>query len=87
MTLNVFLYDEILADELGHVGHIASRLGTPGRTVARVLYRVLGPYMAAGMPEVAHLFGGELRAELAGPFRLFEMAGALPDRACVVATM
>jgi hypothetical protein len=81
------LYDEILADELGHVGHIASRLGRFGRAVARGLYRLLGPRLAGAMPEMVQLFGPALRQRLAEPFPLGAMADELPDRALVVATM
>ena len=81
------LYDEILADELGHVGHIASRLGRRGRAVTRAFYHVLGPYFARSMPELERLFGPEIRPRLAAPFPLDAMARELPDRALVVAAM
>jgi hypothetical protein len=81
------LYDEILADELGHVGHIASRLGRFGRAVTRGLYRLLGPRFAGAMPELVGLFGPGLRRQLAAPFPLVAMADELPDRALVVAAM
>lgn len=56
------LYDQILTDELGHVDYITMQLGRFGRAVMRALYRVLGPQLAASMPEIAALFGrGELR--------------------------
>lgn len=81
------LYDEILGDELGHVGHLASRLGRRGRAAARAIYRWLGPQMGGGMPELDRLFGDELRSRLAGACPIDAMARELPDRALVVATM
>jgi hypothetical protein len=81
------LYDEILGDELGHVGHIASRLGHAGRAVTRMLYRLLGPQLAGAMPEIVRLFGPALRRRATEPFPLDAMARELPGRALVVAVM
>jgi hypothetical protein len=73
------LYDEILADEIGHVGLIAA-LASPGqRRLMRVLYRVLGPRMAGALPELVALEGrAELARRFAAPFRLDAMAAELP---------
>ena len=80
------LYDEILGDEIGHVGHIAARLGPTGRSVMRGLYRVLTRRAAAGLPELEALFGRRALADLfRAPFRLEEMVAELPGRAYATA--
>ncbi len=80
------LYDEILGDEIGHVGFIASVLGARGRALMRGLYRMLGVRLAGQLPELLALCG---RAELAGrfraAFRLDELAAELPGRAYAAA--
>jgi hypothetical protein len=53
------LYDQILSDEIGHVGYVTRRLGPAGRAVMRGLYRLLGPYFVATLPELTALFGRE----------------------------
>src|SRR5262249_36009278 len=79
------LYDEILGDELGHVGFIAAQLGRRKRALMRGLYRVLGPHLVAQMPEVIELFGrAELRRRFAA-FRLEEMVAELPELAYAAA--
>jgi len=80
------LYDEILGDEIGHVGYIAARLGPARRSVLRGLYRVLTRSAAAGLPELAALFGRRALAEhFRAPFCLEEMASELPGRAYAAA--
>ena len=65
------LYDQILTDETGHVEYITLRLGRAGRAAMRRLYRVLGPHLAASMPELGALFGrAELRRRFSAEFRL-----------------
>jgi hypothetical protein len=81
------LYDEILADELSHVGYIAAQLGPWGKKLTRGLYRVLAWRMAARMPEVRLLFG---RAELERRFSHFDldaMVAEFPDRTYAAATI
>jgi hypothetical protein len=74
------LYDQILTDEIGHVGYIALRLGRAGRAIMRALYRVVGPRLAGSMPELVRLFGrDEIRARFAVEFRLDELMHGLPD--------
>jgi len=64
------VYDEILADEIGHVGLITARLGPTGRRVMRRLYRLLGHRVAMQSRELAALFEGrDLRSRFAA-FRL-----------------
>jgi hypothetical protein len=81
------LYDEILADEIGHVGFIAAQLGRRGRWLMRRLYRTLGPRMAAQMPELVALLGRqEVARRFAADFRLAAMAAELPGRAFAAAS-
>ncbi len=73
------LYDEILADEIGHVGYVTRQLGRPGRAAMRALYRLLAPFFAGAMPELPRLFGPTaLRARFAAEFRLDELADGVP---------
>jgi hypothetical protein len=76
------LYDEILADELCHVGFIAAHLGPTGRALMRGLYRLGALRLAAQMPEVVLLLGrAELRRRVRQPFRLRDMVAEFPERA------
>jgi hypothetical protein len=68
------LYDEILADELSHVGFVAAQLRPTGRRLMLTLYRVFGLRLALQMPELARLFS---RAELQREFASFDL-----DRMC-----
>ena len=80
------LFDEILGDELGHVGYIASELGPRKRALMRGLYRLLGPRLAAAMPEVVQLLGRrDITRRFAAPFPLGAMVAALPGRAFAAA--
>jgi len=82
------LYDEILGDEVSHVGFVAAQLGRRGRALMRGLYRVLGARLAAGMPEVVRLFGRpELRRRFRAPFRLDAMVAEFPRLAFAAATI
>jgi hypothetical protein len=82
------LYDEILADEIGHVGFIASQLGRRGRWLMRTLYRTLGPQMAAQMPELVALLGWRnVLDRFAAEFRLDTLAAELPGRAFAAAAI
>ena len=80
------LYDEILADEIGHVGYIAWRLGPSGRSVMRALFRYLGPLMAGQLPELVRLVGHrEIARRFACSFRVDELVAQLPGRAYAAA--
>jgi hypothetical protein len=82
------LYDEILGDEIGHVGHIAAVLGPAGRAVMRGLYRVLSGRLAGQLPELVAVCGRqELARRFAAEFRLDTMAVELPGRAYVEASV
>jgi hypothetical protein len=74
------LYDEILADEICHVGYITAQLGPIGLHVMRALSYLLGPWLAQ-MPELTMLFD---RADLARRFASFDvdaMAAEVGDKA------
>jgi hypothetical protein len=80
-------YDQILADEIGHVGYIALMLGRGGRALMRTLYRVGGPHLAGSMPELVRLFGtDDLRRRFRGEFRLDALIRDLPGGAYAAAT-
>jgi hypothetical protein len=80
------LYDEILADEIGHVGFIAARLGRGGRALTRALYRMFGRGLVAQMPEVVASVGrARLAAMFHAPFRLETMAADFPGLAFAAA--
>jgi hypothetical protein len=82
------LYDEILADEIGHVGYLAAVLGPAGRAVMRGLYRVLGHRLAGQLPELVRLFGRrELARRFPATFSLDAMAAELSGRAYAAATI
>lgn len=49
------LFDEILGDEIGHVGYVAAKLGPGGRRIMRRLYAALGPRLVSQMPEIERL--------------------------------
>jgi len=80
------LFDEILGDEIGHVGFIAAQLGPVRRPIMRGLYRVLGFGMAAQMRELVAVIGRrELKRRFRAPFRLEAMAAELPGLAFAAA--
>ena len=82
------LYDEILADEIGHVGYIASVLGPAGRSMMRRLFRLLGLRLACQLPELVALYGAAaLKGTFAAEFRLDALAAELPGRAYAAATI
>jgi hypothetical protein len=83
------LYDEILADEIGHVGYIiASMLGPTGRSLMRRLFRLLGVRLACQLPELVALYDREaLVRAFAAEFRLDALAAELPGRAYAAATI
>jgi hypothetical protein len=82
------LYDEILADELSHVGFIACRQGRTGRALMRSLYRLLGHRLATQMPELVALFGRDgLRRRFRAPFHLDAMVDEFPQLAYAAATI
>src|SRR5262249_61259162 len=80
------LYDQILTDEIGHVGYVTLMLGRTGRRVMRALYGVVGGRLAAGMPELVRLFGrNELARRFRAEFRLDDLMRELPGGAYAAA--
>jgi hypothetical protein len=77
------LFDEILADEISHVGLVEARLGRWGRGVMRGLYaRLAHPAMRRMGPEVVALFGPDrLRAAVHAPFDQGALASQFPKTA------
>jgi hypothetical protein len=77
------LYDDILADEICHVGLIEARLGGVGRALLRALYRLLATRMVRSMsPETRVLLGAEtLGRALRAPFRQARLAAEFPQTA------
>jgi hypothetical protein len=51
------LYDEILTDEIGHVGYCAARCSDFGRSVMRLLYRPIARLFAKQTPEILRVVG------------------------------
>jgi hypothetical protein len=70
------LYDEILADEVSHVGYVAARLGPAGRRTMRRLFAVIGPRLMRQSAEVGTLFS---REEVAAWFRGFHLEPILDE--------
>jgi hypothetical protein len=77
------LFDEILADEICHVGLVDARLGRAGRALLRGLYRALAARMLRSMsPESCALLGREALAEaLRAPFDQARLAAEFPETA------
>ncbi len=76
------LFNEILADEICHVGLVDAGLGRFGRTVMRGLYRLVGRRMALGTPEfVAAIGRKEILRRLAEPFDQRSLAAQFPETA------
>ncbi len=83
------LYDEILADEIGHVGFIAAKLSPRWRSLARFLAReVAWRSIVGSVPEVVALLGrSELRRLLARRFDVEREAASFPGRAYAAAAL
>lgn len=79
------LYDEILADEISHVGCIAAQLGPTGRRLMRAVCWWVGMRLARQMPELLELFDAAELARRFRGFRLDVLASEHPDRAYVAA--
>lgn len=73
------LYNEILADEIGHVGFIAARLDNRGRNSMRWLYVRLSSTLASQFGEMVALFGRDEIARRFSEFHLAEAAAELPQ--------
>jgi hypothetical protein len=77
------LYDDILADEICHVGLIEARLGRAGCALMRGLYRALAPRMVRSLsPEAFAVLGREAIARALGArFDQARLAAAFPQTA------
>jgi hypothetical protein len=75
------LYDEILADEISHVGYVAAQLSRRGRAVMRWLYRRVGFGMVRQMPELTLLFGADDLQRRLRHFRHDALLAEYPDKA------
>ncbi len=72
------LYNEILTDEIGHVGYCAASCSRAGRATMRRLYPIIGRFMAHATPEIAHVLSmSEVKALLDAPFDLDRLAADL----------
>jgi len=82
------LFDEILADEICHVGLIEARLGRLGRAAMRALYRWLAPRIAPRLaPECEQLFGqGALARAMRVRFDQAALAAEFPRTAYAFAS-
>jgi hypothetical protein len=79
------LYNEILADEIGHVGFIAARLDERGRSMTRRLYARLSSTLASQFSEIDALFGSSEMARRFSAFHLADEAAELPTLAFAAA--
>jgi hypothetical protein len=79
------LYNEILADEIGHVGFIAARLDEHGRSMMRRLYARLSTTLASQIREIDALFGSAQMARRFSAFHLADAAAELPTLAFAAA--
>ena len=75
------LYNEILTDEIGHVGYCAASCTPRGRSAMRRLYPLIGRYIIHGTPELAITLGrDEIRSHLDAPFDLDNYAAQVDVR-------
>ncbi len=83
------LYDEILADEVGHVGFIAAKLSPRWRALTRFLARQIAWRSIVGSaPEIVTLVGvAELRRLLLQRFDVEREVGSFGDRAYAAAAL
>ncbi len=78
------LYDEVLADEVSHVGYFAARLSPLRRRIMRGLTPIVAAVIAKQTPEILSLFSRkELTKSLKAPYLLDKIAAEFPDRAYV----
>ncbi|HTR79381.1 MAG TPA: hypothetical protein VMH39_14790 [Gemmatimonadaceae bacterium] len=73
------LYDEILADEIGHVGYCAARCSPIGRRIMRALYPHLGRLVARQTPEILLVIDRhDLHERLDRPFDIAALTREVP---------
>lgn len=83
------LYDEILADEVGHVGFIAAKLSPRWRAITRLLARDFAwRSILSSVPEIVTLFGErEIRRRLRAEFDVEREARSFGGRAYAAACL
>lgn len=80
------LYNEILTDEIGHVGYCASRCTTAERAVMRRIYPYIGRFFARQTAEITLLIDPKhLHARLDRPFNVDELTADLNNETYLVA--
>ena len=79
------LYDEILGDEISHVGYVSAQMGSGGRRLMRWLYRRFGVRLAIQMPELVALFGAAELARRFADFRLDALVAEAGEKAYAAA--
>ncbi|BBY06725.1 hypothetical protein [Mycobacterium noviomagense] len=80
------LYNEILTDEIGHVGYCAARCTPVERALMRWLYPRIGRLVARQTAEISRLVDPkELHARLDRPFDVADLAAGLPNETFLAA--
>jgi hypothetical protein len=80
------LYDEILTDEIGHVGYCAARCTPVERALMRWLYPRIGRLFARQTVEISRLIDPKtLYARLDRPFDVAKLASGLPTETFLAA--
>jgi len=80
------LYNEILTDEIGHVGYCAARCSDRGRAIMRGLYPVFARLIARQTPEVFEVIEHRtLTDRISGPFDFGVMTDRLPTTTFIAA--
>ncbi len=80
------LYNEILTDEIGHVGYCAARCTAAERAIMRWLYPRIGRLFARQTAEISRLVDRkELHARLDRPFDVAELAAGLSNETFLAA--
>lgn len=75
------LYNEILTDEIGHVGYAAASCNSFGRAIMRRLYPLVGRFVARSTPELALVLSRKtIRTHLDAPFDAETYTQQLPNR-------
>ncbi|ORW27364.1 hypothetical protein AWB91_03425 [Mycobacterium paraense] len=79
------LYNDILTDEIGHVGYCASRCTSAERAIMRRIYPLMGRLLARQTAEISLLIEPkELHARLDRPFDVDELTAGLDNETYLV---
>ena len=80
------LYNEILTDEIGHVGYCAARCSDRGRAIMRGLYPVFARLIARQTPEVFEVIEHRILTDrISGPFDFGAMTDRMPTTTFIAA--